>query len=159
MEWNNGSEWRKFQREQEKLHKEYLAAGMTEEQYDSMYEFDLAAFKLSRTEARHTQRLDIETSEDEDRYMENPLYKKFLDKLAVRDKYADHSRYGWVNDIQDERLYKAVMKLSEADLELLTQNIVIGIPQNQLAENYGISTVAIHKKLKRIKNFLKKFLV
>lgn len=40
MKWNNGKERAKFEREQEELRKEYLAAGMTEEQIQSMRQFD-----------------------------------------------------------------------------------------------------------------------
>lgn len=40
MEWNNGKERALFYKEQAKLHKQYLAAGMTEEQIQAMYEQD-----------------------------------------------------------------------------------------------------------------------
>ena len=78
MEWNNGKERSLFQKEQAELRKQYLAAGMTEEQIQALYAFDREWYKSRRREAVHTQRLDIQTSEDEDINKDNPLYKKFL---------------------------------------------------------------------------------
>ena len=37
---NFGHEYLKFEKEQKKLRKEYLAAGMTEAEADEMYDFD-----------------------------------------------------------------------------------------------------------------------
>lgn len=37
---NMGSIYKQFEKEQEKLRKEYLAAGMTEVQIDELYEYD-----------------------------------------------------------------------------------------------------------------------
>ena len=115
MEWNNGKERALFHKEQAKLRKQYLAAGMTEEQIQALYAFDCEWYKNRRREAVHTQRLDIQTSEDEDINKDNPLYKKFFEKLAVEDNHADYSRYGWLEEIQDERLYVAISKLTEKD--------------------------------------------
>lgn len=115
MEWHDGTERRRFEREQAKLCKQYLAAGMTEEQIQALYAYDREWYKSRRREAVHTQRLDIQTSEDEDINKDNPLYKKFFEKLAVEDNHADYSRYGWLEEIQDERLYVAISKLTEKD--------------------------------------------
>lgn len=40
MEWNNGKERALFEKEQAKLRKEYLAAGMTEEQIQVLRDCD-----------------------------------------------------------------------------------------------------------------------
>ena len=55
MAWNNGLERMKFEAEQAKLAAEYHAAGMTEEQIQQMYEFDLEVFNGNRRFAEHTQ--------------------------------------------------------------------------------------------------------
>ena len=52
MSWNDGYERRKFEAKQKKQAEEYRALGMTEEQIQAMYEFDLEQFKSER---RHTQ--------------------------------------------------------------------------------------------------------
>ena len=96
MAWHDGTERRRFEREQTELRKQYLAAGMTEEQIQALYAHDREWYKSRRREAVHTQRLDIQTSEDEDINKDNPLYKKFFEKLAVEDNHADYSRCGWI---------------------------------------------------------------
>ena len=47
MKWNDGLERALFMKEQAKLRKQYLAAGMTEEQIRALYKFDLNWYKLS----------------------------------------------------------------------------------------------------------------
>ena len=48
MAWNNGYERKKFESEQKRLAEEYRAAGMTEEQIEEMYQFDLTEFRSRR---------------------------------------------------------------------------------------------------------------
>lgn len=157
MEWHDGTERRRFEREQAELRKQYLAAGMTEEQIQALHAFDREWYKSRRREAVHTQRLDIQTSEDEDINKDNPLYKKFFEKLAVEDNHADHSRYGWVEEIENERLAKAVNALSDTDKELLTMWIE-GFNQNEIAAHFGVKKAALSRKMGRIKYFLRNFL-
>ena len=118
MEWIDGVERRKFAREQSRLRKEYLAAGMTEEQIAELRAFDEDWYNSRRREAVHTQALDIYTSEDEER-KDNPLIEKFPDRLTVTDKHWQ-GRYAWIEQIADESLYRAVDALSKEDKELLT---------------------------------------
>ena len=158
MKWNNGTERKLFEREQSRLRKEYLAAGMTEEQIQKMYEFDLQWFKSRRNETTHTQSLEIQTSEDEDEKMENPLYKKFLEKLAVVDKHSDYSRYGWIEEIEDKRLYIALSSLSTSDKELLTKYFYDGFSQAEIAVCKGINQSNISRKFARLKKILKNIL-
>ena len=49
MGFNYGFEKRKFDRVWEKLHREYIEAGMDETAILSMYEFDWETFKKERT--------------------------------------------------------------------------------------------------------------
>ena len=154
MEWNNGKERAKFEKEQAKLREQYLAAGMTEDQMRQLYEYDLVWHKSCRREARHTQSLDFVVDGDGEVRKDNPLYKKFSDKLTVEDKHSETTRFGWVEEIEDRRLYEAVKKLSADDLELLTQTLFEGVSQTQIAQQHGVVKVVICKKIKRIKNFL-----
>ena len=156
MEWNDGTERRRFEREQKELRKQYLAAGMTEDQIQALYAFDREWYKSRRREAVHTQQLDIQTSEDEDINKDNPLYKKFFEKLAVEDNHADYSRYGWPEEIQDERLYVAISKLTEKDKEIIAM-MIEGFNQNEIAAHFGVKKAAVSRKIGRIKNFLRKF--
>ena len=157
MEWNNGKERALFQKEQAELRKQYLAAGMTEEQIQALYAFDREWYKSRRREAVHTQRLDIQTSEDEDINKDNPLYKKFFEKLAVEDNHADYSRYGWIDELENEELAKAVNALSDADKELLTM-LINGFTQSEIGAEMGVSQQSVSKRIKKVQRFFRKWL-
>lgn len=55
MGFNYGLEKRKFTEEWKKLYREYKAAGMSEEDIQDIYAFDLNVFRKNRTEFRRTQ--------------------------------------------------------------------------------------------------------
>ena len=157
MEWNNGKERALFHKEQAELRKQYLAAGMTEEQIQALYAFDREWYKSLRREAVHTQRLDIQTSEDEDINKDNPLYKKFFEKLAVEDNLADYSRYGWIDELENEELVKTVNSLSDTDKELLTM-LIEGFNQAAIALSLGMTQPAVSQRIKKIREIFQKCL-
>lgn len=157
MEWHDGTERRRFEREQTELRKQYLATGMTEEQIQALYAYDREWYKSRRREAVHTQRLDIQTSEDEDINKDNPLYKKFFEKLAVEDNHADYSRYGWIDELENEKLAKAVNVLSDADKELLTM-LINGFTQSEIGTEMGVSQQSVSKRIKKIQRFFREWL-
>lgn len=157
MEWNNGKERALFHKEQAELRKQYLAAGMTEEQIQVLYAFDREWYKSRRREAVHTQRLDIQTSEDEDINKDNPLYKKFFEKLAVEDNHADYSRYGWIDELESEELAKAVNALSDSDKELLTM-LINGFTQSEIGAEMGVRQQSVSKRIKKVQRFFRKWL-
>lgn len=78
MEWNDGKERALFEREQTQKRKEYLAAGMSEEQIQVLRINDEDWYRSRRREARHTQRLNITAfdEDDGDDETQNPLNKK-----------------------------------------------------------------------------------
>ena len=157
MEWHDGTERRRFEREQAELRKQYLAAGMTEEQIQALHAFDREWYKSRRREAVHTQRLDIQTSEDEDINKDNPLYKKFFEKLAVEDNHADYSRYGWIDELESEELAKAVNALSDSDKELLTM-LINGFTQSEIGAEMGVRQQSVSKRIKKVQRFFRKWL-
>lgn len=157
MEWNNGKECALFNKEQAKLRKQYLAAGMTEEQIQAMHAFDAEWYKNRRREAVHTQRLDIQTSEDEDINKDNPLYKKFFEKLAVEDNHADYSRFGWIDELENEELVKAVISLSDTEKELLTM-LISGFTQSEIGAEMGVSQQSVSKRIKKVQRIFREWL-
>ena len=141
MSWNDGYERKMFAKRQKKQAEEYRALGMTEEQIQAMYEFDLEQFKEFE-----------ETDADES---DNTLLNEFFDELTCTiESSGDKSRYWWVEEIEDSKLAERIKMLSKDDLELLTKSVFDGYNQIELAEIYGIAQKNICKKLKRIKNFI-----
>ena len=147
MGWNNAYETKKFEAKQKKQAEEYRALGMTEEQIQAIYEFDLEQFKSERRNRMHIQQFtssDFDEGEDDD--SESTLYDKFFDELTCSiETLGGKSRYWWVEEIDNQKLAERVKMLSEEDLELLTKSIVDGYNQTQLAEIYGIAQKNISK--------------
>ena len=151
MEWNNGKERALFEKEQVKLRKDYLEAGMTEEQIQKMRDYDEEMFRKRRNEALHTQELDIRTSEDEDN-KDSPLLKKYLHSFSTVDKHWDNDRFDWIEQITDKQLYKVVKSLTDKDKEILSLMIIDGLNVTQVAVQLGVSHQAVSKKIKKFQN-------
>ena len=156
MSWNNGYETKKFEARQKKQADEYRALGMTEEQIQAMYEFDLEQFKSERRHRMHTQPLQVEEFEDNDAdESDNTLLNEFFDELTCTiETSGDKSRYWWIEEIDNPQLAKRIKMLTKDDLELITQSVIDGYSQTELAAIYGIAQKNISKKLKRIKKFI-----
>lgn len=159
MEWNNGKERAKFEKEQARLREEYLAAGMTEEQIQELREFDEDWYNGRRREAEHTQRLDMSAFEDSaDGDSKNPLYKKFLHNFSVEDKHWEDERFGWIEEIEDKDLYKAVKSLTEREREILTCYLYDGLTLTEIGEHIGVTQQAVSKKLNKFRKIFEKWL-
>ena len=112
MEWNDGKERAMFEREQAEKRKKYFAAGMTEEQIQVLRSYDEDWYRSRRREAQHTQRLNITAfDEDEGDESQNPLLKKFVHNFSVEDKHWENDRFGWIEEIEDKKLYLAIESL------------------------------------------------
>ena len=157
MSFNKGYELKKFEAHWEKLRIEYTAAGMTEDAIQKMYEYDRQQFNAERTHLERTQELSTDTfecSEDEN----SPLMKRYQDAISVTDHYHEtKSRFGWIGEIENERLLSALENLSEGDLKLLTLYVYAGYNTVELSKVYGIAQQNISKRILKITKFLKNF--
>ena len=157
MAWNNGYERKKFESEQKRLAEEYRAAGMTEEQIEEMYQFDLTEFRSRRRFCEHNQQLprDVRDQSSDDKL---PLYEKFLDRLSVDIELSDSGdRYWWVEEIDDPELAQKVKKLSHDEIELITLYAFEHYTQVEIAEFFKVSNVAIFKRIEKLKKYFRKF--
>ena len=156
MSWNDGYERKKFEAKQKKQAEEYRALGMTEEQIQTMYEFDLEQFKSERRHRMHTQQFtssDFDEGEADD--SESTLFDKFFDELTCTiETSGEHSRYWWVEEIEDADLCKRIKSLSVDDIELITLYAFDGYTQDEIAIKFSCTKQNIQKKFRRIKNFL-----
>lgn len=160
MEWNNGRERALFEREQAQKRKEYLAAGMTEEQIEILRNYDEEWYRSCRREAEHTQRLNVSVfdEDDGDDESQNPLIKKFLHSFTIEDKYWENDRFGWVEEIESENLYITIKALSERDKEILTLLICDGFNATQVATRLGVRQQSISKRIKKFRIIFQKWL-
>ena len=154
MGFHYGIEKRKFDKEWEQLEQEYRTAGMNEEQIAAMKEYDCAWFCSQRIFENRNQALPSEQYEDEGE--QSRLFQKFASLSFCWDVGdIDHTRYGWLSAVEDERLFHQLSKLPLEDLELLTLLFVDGYRQTDVAHLWNCSRSAVTQKLKKIKKYLK----
>ncbi|NBI67908.1 sigma-70 family RNA polymerase sigma factor [Pseudoflavonifractor sp. 60] len=148
------TERKRFEREWDKLRKDYEAAGMSQEAIQLLYEFDLECFRSQRTYEIHTQALPSEYINGE-KIENSVLLRKFASSTISFDEADFSGRYAWVDTIENQRLVCALRQLSIEDLELLTFLVIEEHTQRELAEKLGCTQEAVSKRFIRIKKFLK----
>lgn len=158
MSWNDGIERKKFEANWKKEEAEFRAAGMTEEQIQSMREFDEKQYNSDRRYYCHTQPfepLDFDPDDDDDEKLS--IFDKFKDVLTVSidDDLFSHSRYGWIEKIQNEELVSRLRLLSKNDLELITLLTFDELSQKVIAEKMKCNQSVISRKIARIRKFLR----
>lgn len=132
MSWNDGIERKKFMARMKKQAEEYRAAGMTEEQIQAMFEFDLGVYKSDRNFYTHTQQFDTHESNDEGEEMEECFVRQFIDTFTVsnekeEDEYlSGSSRFGWIDTIENPELAKVLRELCPLDKEIITMTVFEG---------------------------------
>ena len=155
MGWNNANERRKFEERQKRLVIEYRANGMTDKQIEEMYQFDLRQFNSNRRYREHTQAFQVDEFDDADE-SDNSLMRYFPEQLTSKiDDLASKTRFGWVDEIEDERLYKILIGMSKDDIELITLYVFDGYTQDEIANYMNCTKQNIQKKFHRIKKHLK----
>lgn len=84
------------------------------------------------------------------------VLKKFSSALSVCDKYSFQSdpRFAWVDEMENDELYRKIISLPERDIDLLTLIAFEGYSQREVAEIRGIAPAAICKKIAKLKKLL-----
>ena len=133
MTWNNGYKRKQFEQFEEKQAAEYRRAGMSEEAIREMYLFDCDLYRRERIFVGRTQPL---INEDEcDCETRNALCKNFLDAFSVQMIPFEDQRYGWIEQIENQTLYEALVDLEDEQKELLTLIYIYGYRKNYIARN------------------------
>lgn len=152
MSWNDGYERRKFDARQKNQAEEYRALGMTEEQIQEMYEFDLEKYKSDRRYYSHTQSFipdDFYEGEDDDEKLS--IFDKFKDVLTTSiEDSGNKSRYWWIEEIDNPNLVKKIKALSQDDIELITLLAFDGYSKTETAKMLGCQPYHITRRLARI---------
>lgn len=156
MSWNNGYERKKFEIAQRKQAEKYRKLGMTEEQISEMHKFDLEQFKSTRRFYSHTVALEPnEFDASEDAEDKSPLLNLFSDVLTASIDGAEaHSRFWWVEELNDPELSAKVKMLHQSELEVLTMYVFEELNQSEMAVAFEVTQQDISKRIKKIKEFL-----
>ena len=148
MCWNDGKERKLFEKRQAVLAKQYRLVGMTEEQIQQMYEFDLAEYRSERIFNMHTQAMEINFADDDD-VGEVSNYLLECQTECFRN-YSN--RYWWVDEL--ERLYSVVKTMSDAEKELITLYVFDGYTQKEISQIRNCDQATISRQINKIKNKL-----
>ena len=161
MSFNNGRERRKFEAVWKKLRMEYAVAGMDAAAIEEMYQFDLETFRSERRYAEHTQGMPFQQFDDDgDTASEgnSALLVKFFDSLAVLPKETDDgNRYAWLDQIESEEVFKAIRKLSQQQIEILTLVVFEGYNATETGRILGLTQQGVSWHISKIKKIFKNF--
>ena len=137
MGFNYGLEKKNFDSQWAMTRKQYEDAGMSSEAIQAMYDFDWSVFNANRSYQNHTQEMAAPSFEQsEESY--SPLMNKYQEAVSVTDTYHEtKSRFGWIGEIENERLLSALEKLSEDDLKLLTLCTYEGYTVTEISKVLG----------------------
>ena len=156
MEFNNGNERRKLNKQWERLRVQYQQAGMSEDAIQAMYDFDLGVLNSERSYVANT--LAIVDEGDNSTRRESSDFKQYEKAITVTDTYHEtRTRFAWVGEIKNERLQAGLESLSENDLQILTLFADMGLSITEISKVFGVSRPTISIKIKRITKFLKNF--
>lgn len=137
MAYNYAREKRKFDAEWKRKALWYREEGMSEEDIEAMYRFDLAQFNRDR--AYESRRRPLETA---------------CGSFYVQAPEADTERYSWIDEASDPQLAERLCKLSKSDIELLKLLVIDGYSQAEAASILGIAQQTVSVRFNKIKKLL-----
>lgn len=150
---NFAHEYKKFEEQQARLRKEYMAAGMSDEQICIMYKFDKAQLARDLAYKRRTQSLFTE-SDDFESETQSALLDKFMDVLSYTMEPDTSKPLWWLEEISDPSFLKAVKKLSSEQIELLDMYVFDSLSQTDIARRLGVNQSSVSRQLNKIKEIL-----
>ena len=160
MKFNYALEKKKFDAEWAKTEKEYIAAGMNERAIKEMREYDWSLFKKRRIYSVREQPMAASSFDDDDSDdSHSALLAKFMDVMSTTDDtQTHHSRYWWIEELDNAKLAKALKSISEENLEAITLLYVFGYSQNEVAKRMGMSDRTLRRHITAAKKIIEKYL-
>lgn len=153
MAYNYAREEKRFKMMWRKLRKEYKAAGMSDEAIEEMYRFDWDVFNRDRAfyRRRHIPKPNNNYYSDEN----DPDCFEEPEHAVTDESSPTHSRYWWIEEIENPMLAAYIKTLSSKDIELITLFYFEGYTQEEIAEKLGISQPAVCKRFARFEKIKK----
>ena len=136
-------ERKKFEEEWAKKEEWYRAEGMEEDAIRELYLLDLAEFNSTRRYYRHNVSLTSDLSE-------------LANLLVDHSDFILSGRYGWIEELDEPELVQIIRRLTETELELLTEMICDDLTQSEIARANGVSRQAVNEKVRKIRKYFEK---
>ena len=151
---HRGNVRRNFMKTQQKLRRQYEEAGMTEEQINALYEYDLGQMNRDIAFAMHTIPLQsvVENSESSD----TSYNRKLAEAFAVQQTPSMTSRFWWLDEIDNPALVAGLMKMSVAELTLIDCLAFSDLTQHETSELLGITQGRVSQQMSVIRKKLER---
>ena len=161
MEFNYNAELMKFKAWQEEQERILSEAGMSKKDIKMIKDKDWEVFKGERTFCIHNISLESTIPQNDggddcesDKYRDKQVYRR-----SYNDSHFKDSKEDWLENIEDEKLYKALKTLEPYQLDLVYSVYECNMTINDYAIREGVSVSAISHRhsniIKKIKKFLK----
>ena len=85
----------------------------------------------------------------------SPYYAYYFDSFSTEQTPNEEREYWWLDEIENDSLYKAIMKLTPKRRELVQLLVFDGYSQVDAAEKLGISQGTVWNQWEKIVNLLK----
>ena len=136
-------ERKKFEEEWAKKEEWYRAEGMNEDAIHELYLLDLAEFNSTRRYYRHNVSLSADLSE-------------LVNLLVDHTDFVLSGRYDWIEELDEPELVQILRRLTETELELLTEMICDDLTQSDIARTNGVSRQVVNEKVRKIRKYFEK---
>ena len=157
MSWNDGYERTQFKNLQKELAEKYKQEGMSEDQINEMYQFDLGVFKNTRNYYRHNQSLSFDDSFDDE--TRNPLLAQFLDNICANAQPIQAKQFWWIEEIENEALYTVLNSMESKDKLIISLLVFEGYSQSEIARDFlHTSPQNVSLRIAAIRTLLKPFI-
>ena len=151
MQFVYGYEKYRFDKDWEKMEKEYLKHGMDEKSIRELRKFDRKAF--SRERAFRTRNIFFEDYYTDKNRTVNLIEKYNRSALSVFDTYFEEIE-NWFELIDDEELAERIRALDKTDLIIFRDYYVYAKQQKEIAEKLGSTRRRIQRRLANIRKKL-----
>lgn len=155
MKYNHQTAVRQEKKETATIIKACKKAGMPQKRIDKVIEFIHSQYMADRRFMEHSQPLE-DKENDCDGEERNPLHKRFMEGLTVKDEYFAEGIDDWIQSLEDPRLIIGIKTLSREQIELLYCVFVEGKSFLEFAEMKGISKGAVSQRFRVIKKKINK---
>ena len=148
MSWNNGYERKRFEKKLKKQREIYAKQGITNSQIEEIEKLDWEIFNSDRRFFTHNQPLEFDDFEEETK---NPLMFYFAHDFfdTVSPDYSD--KEWWIDELEDERIYALVKKLSDEEKTILTMIAFDECSLNEVCRERGISRFALYRRIEALR--------
>ncbi len=149
MDWQNGRQWREFQKRMARQAAACRALGMTEEQIEALRRFDLEVYRSDRRYYRH--HFDLDPLDRSEETWAETLTRRFPAAVTVQPEELFREGTDWLDDVDSPALHAWLKSLSREDRELLVLLAFGEKSQREISKLRGCTPQNVSQALRRLR--------